>query len=269
MLLFCAKITIFDFFSHLNILIMPRAYNFIVNSRDIDFSKRASLTTISDYVIQAAVQDSDSCNSGLIFLNSHNLTWVMIRMAIEMVRYPMHHEKFKIETWVESIDKLMVRRNMTIYGEDDDIVGHAITYWCIIDLDTRRTIPCNDGLFAHFCDDIEPIAPVIKAPERVRAFSDGVEMLRTVRYSHIDFNEHTNTTKYIAWMLNGVDMGHFKKYDAYRLDINFSHESRYGDEVAINVKQMSQDSNFSSYSLTNKATGQNLCNAKIFWRDKK
>ncbi len=177
---------------------MPRTYHYVVNTRDVDFKRQASLIAISDYVIQAATQDSDNCNSGLQFLNARGFSWVLIRMAIEMIRYPKQHEKFQVKTWVESIDKLMVKRNMSIHNEDGEIIGNAITYWCILNLESRSTVACNSAIFDHFTDYINPAKPTIAAPARIRAFDDGEVTFNTVRYSHIDFNGHTNTSKYIV-----------------------------------------------------------------------
>lgn len=242
---------------------MPREYKYRINSRDIDFSRRASLTTMCDYVIQAASEDATATGAGVDYLYSQSLAWVLMRMSLRIDRYPFQLENFTISTWVESIDKLMVRRNMIIYGEDGVVIGYAITYWCIINYESRLPQDCRT--FPHFFEQIEPISCELSSPERVRAFAGEYISTQTVRYSHIDFNGHTNTTKYIAWMLNSLDLTVMIENDPERIDINFLHESRYKDRVSLMVRK---EPDYTLFSLTNEDSGNSVCTAKIRWRKK-
>lgn len=242
---------------------MPRNYKYRINTRDIDFSRRASLTTMCDYVVQAASEDATATGAGVDYLYSQSLAWVLMRMSLEIKRYPAQLENFTISTWVESIDKLMVRRNMIITGEDGQEIGLAVTYWCIINFETRTSQDCRT--FPHFFQQIEPIASQLSAPERIRAFEGESIATQKVRYSHIDFNGHTNTTKYIGWMLNTLSYEQIKLYDPKRLDINFLHESRYNDTVSI-IRKI--DNEALLFLLINNETEKPICTAKIRWTEK-
>lgn len=242
---------------------MPREYKYRINTRDVDFSRRASLTTMCDYVLQAASEDASATGAGVDYLYTKSLAWVLIRMSLRIERYPAQLENFTISTWVESIDKLMVRRNMILRGEDGVVIGHAITYWCIINFENRASQDCRT--FPNFFEQIEPIGCDLSAPERIRAFEGEYCSTQAVRYSHIDFNSHTYTTKYITWMLNSLDIKLLKEYDIHRLDINFMHESRYGDKVSIMKKE---GENQTQFFLTNQETNNPVCSAKILWTPK-
>lgn len=242
---------------------MPREYRYRINTRDIDFSRRASLTTMCDYVIQAASEDATATGAGVDFLYSKSLAWVLMRMSLRLERYPAQLENFTISTWVESIDKLMVRRNMIIYGEDGGVIGHAITYWCIINFENRTSQDVRN--FPHFFTQIEPVGCDLSNPERIRAFDGEYITTQTVRYSHIDFNGHTNTTKYITWMLNSLDINFLRDNDARRIDINFLHESRFGEKVSVMKKE---EESYTLFFLTNEQTSNPVCSAKIRWEKK-
>lgn len=241
---------------------MPRDYRYRINTRDIDFTRCASLTTMCDYVIQAASEDATATGAGVDYLYSQSLAWVLMRMSLNIERYPAQLETFTISTWVESIDKLMVRRNMIIYGEKGEVIGHAITYWCIINFEARTSQDCRN--FPHFFQQIEPVGCELSSPERIRTFDGEYVTTQTVRYSHIDFNGHTNTTKYIVWMLNSLDMDFLRKHEPKRIDINFLHESRYSDKVSIVKKE---ENGAILFSLTNQDTEHAVCTAKIRWRE--
>lgn len=240
---------------------MGREYMYKVNTRDIDFTRKASLTTISDYVIQAASEDAEKLDAGIEHLNSMNLTWVLMRMTICMEHYPDHLERFSIKTWIESIDRLMVRRNMTIYNDKQEEIGHAITYWCVFSFETRSSVNLTE--FPLFANYIEPTPSAVKAPERIRDFESEEVRNTVVQYSHIDFNGHTNTNRYIDFILNSVDLSIFKESVPHRLDINFIHESMYGDRIAIKTKEVEGGY---KYSLVNDKTKEHICSAKITWR---
>ena len=243
---------------------MPREYKYRINIRDVDFSRRASLTSMCDYILQAASEDATSIGAGIEFLYSKSLAWVIMRMSIKMERYPNQLENITISTWVESIDKLMVRRNMTIYGEDNEIIGNAITYWCIINFKTRVSDDCRQ--FSDFFSTIEPIPSAISSPQRIRAFDGDVIASHRVKYSHIDFNEHTSTTKYISWMMNAIDYNKIKTQTPNALDMNFLNESRYNDLVNIICKE---ESDSISFHLTDNDTSKSICTAKITFEQKK
>ena len=237
---------------------MPREYKYRINIRDVDFSRRVSLTAMCDYILQAASEDATSIGAGIEFLYSKSLAWVLMRMSINMERYPNQLENISITTWVESIDKLMVRRNMTVYGENNEVIGNAVTYWCMINFETRTSDDCRQ--FSNFFSTVEPIATTLSAPPRIRAFDGDVCASQRVKYSHIDFNEHTSTTKYISWMMNSIDYSRLKEFPPKRLDINFLHESRYDDMINIICKK---EENATLFHLTNSDTSKSICTAKI------
>ena len=56
---------------------------------------------------------------------------------------------------------------------------------------------------------------------------------RRVRYSDVDFNQHTNTMKYIQWMIDTLPLERLTEGQMKRLDINFIHETRYGQQVQV------------------------------------
>lgn len=251
------------FATNKNVKNMGREYMYKVNTRDIDFTRKASLTTISDYVIQAASEDADKLDAGIDHLNKMNLTWVLMRMAICMDHYPDHFEKFSIETWIESVDRLMVRRNMTIFNEKHEEIGHAITYWCVFSYESRTWVNLSE--FPLFESYIEATPSKLKAPERIRDFEGEKASKTAVQYSHIDFNGHTNTTRYIDFILNSVSLDVFKESVPHRLDLNFVHESMYGDTIAIKTKEIEGGNTF---SLVDDKTNEHICSAKITWRSR-
>lgn len=242
---------------------MAREYRYKINTRDVDFSRRASLTTICDYLIEAASEDAKILGAGVESLAERSLAWVLMRMTVEMERYPQQMEYITISTWMESVDRLMVKRNMVIYGEDGVLIGNAITYWCIINYQTRTS---QDALkLLDLSSMVDVVKSTISSPIRVRDFEAEVVGCRDVKYSHIDFNGHTNATRYISWMMDSLNYNYIKEFDPYRIDINFLQESIHNDNITISKKE---DNGLLFFKLSNSSTCKILCTCKMSWINK-
>lgn len=242
---------------------MANRYIYRINPKEVDFSLRATIISLCDYILQTAGEDADKNGFGTRNLRTDNLTWVLSRMAVEIIRFPNQYEEIIIETWVEDIGKIYTTRNFNIYDARQKLIGHACTYWAIINISTRSV---QDILqYPTYTKCIEPTAcPIAKPGKILPVKSEHPVDSHTVRYTDIDFNQHSNSTKYIGWMLDSLPIGHFLENDIQRLDINFLHESVYGNNIHI---YRSLDETNTVFTLK-RESGEMICNAKISWKKK-
>ena len=59
----------------------------------------------------------------------------------------------------------------------------------------------------------------------------------TVVYSDIDFNRHMNTMRYIDIIFDTLPIEVPEKLNAFRMDINFMKEARYGDKLILMTEE--------------------------------
>ena len=206
-------------------------YDYCVQPHEVDLTKRATIITLGDMLLHAAGADADRIGFGVATLQEAHTTWVLSRMAIEMERFPREYEACRIGTWVGEINRLMTVRNMVIEDEQGHRLGAACTCWAMIDMASRHALDLTKNV--HYSKTLLPYETPVGKPLRI-ARVDGREVdQHRVRYSDIDFNQHTNTMKYIQWMVDTLPLERLTEGKMRRLDINFLHETRFGDSVRI------------------------------------
>ena len=208
----------------------PR-YSYQVQPREVDLTKKATIFTLVECILHAAGEDADQIGFGVRELQRKNMTWVLSRMAVEVYRFPEEYERYTIGTWVGEISRLMTTRNFVVHDADDRRIAAASTCWAMIDmqsrlpLDLRENVDYNRALISEPC----PVGKPLKIARVDGQLADD----RRVRYSDVDFNQHTNTMKYIQWMIDTLPLERLTEGQMKRLDINFIHETRYGQQVQV------------------------------------
>lgn len=210
------------------------AYSFMAETFHCDFSKRLFYDHLVNYMLNAADFHSTDRQFGMLYLNTIQKTWVLSRFAIEMAEMPLAHEKFSVETWVESAMRYFTHRNFRMVGEDGKVYGYARSIWAMIDTETRQPtdiLAIHDGLIQQYTDK-EKECPIDR-PSRVQ-MGDG-ELVATVmaRYSDIDVNGHVNSAKYIQHVLDTLPMEWYAQYMIQRMEVAYVAEAHNGDTLKI------------------------------------
>ncbi len=234
---------------------MANRYSFTITPRDVDFSCRATIVSLCDYILESAGKDADVLGFGLRNLIREHSAWVLSRMAVEIKRYPNQYECFSIETWVESVEKLYTVRNFVVRDNQEEVLAEACTYWSVIDISNRKVkdLTAFPAYLKYATGQSLSVKPI-----RVRAIHPELVGTHQVAYTDIDFNGHANTTRYIGWMINTLPLKEFETKMINRLDINFMRESMFGAVVNIACERKGDALVF---SLSREDTA--LCNAMI------
>ncbi|MDR1543251.1 MAG: acyl-[acyl-carrier-protein] thioesterase [Prevotellaceae bacterium] len=237
-------------------------FNFSVTPQDVDFTRRITLVALGNYILNTAGAAATLNNFGLEKLIEENLAWVVSRLAVEMQRYPAQYEEFSIETWVEDYGKLFTTRNFKILDKEGTVIGTACSIWAIIDLTTRRPYNLHNKIeWNRFATGI---GAGMEKPVKVEEIliKKSATAYHTVAYSDIDFNQHTNSTKYVQWFLDTLDLAKFEQKNIARFDVNYIHEARFGDKTALFCE------NSDEKTLCEIRNGENkiLCKIKLLWK---
>lgn len=204
---------------------MKLRYQYQVQYQEVDADRRLRLYTLENYLLNVGGRAADDGGYGIRDLLPYGLTWVIVRLSLEMLYIPTHDEQIEIETWIESYTHLLSVRNYRIYLLSDhgesQLIGQARSTWAVLDIQKREIVNGMD--YPMFANSIhgEPLT-MTRAP-RMRSIAqpDG-RTDHTVVYSDIDYNGHVNSCKYLEWMLNAFQPKclHF----GIRLDINYIRE---------------------------------------------
>lgn len=237
-------------------------YPYQVQPREVDFTKRATLFSLGDSILHTAGEDADRTGFGIRNLQQRNTTWVLSRMAIEIDRYPDEYEHYEIGTWISEIGRMMTTRNFLVRDSRGNRIAAASSNWAIIDMQSRRLLDLRANI-SSYSEKLIPECP-IDAPRRISSFTGQEVDRRRVRYSEIDFNQHTNTMKYIQWMMDTLPLTRLQDTSIRRMDINFIHETRYGEHVRIYHEALATEERFEIRRASDELS---VCRASFRWKE--
>lgn len=233
------------------------SYKFTIQPQDVDFTLRASASSIISYMLNVAGTDAHNKGFGVDALQGNSFTWVLSRLAVEIKTQPKQYEDIAVDTWVNEFNRLSSTRNFRMY-QHDTLCAMGVSQWCMLDMESRQAVDMTklkDVYERAMIDEPSPIA----MPARLRAIEPTSESSRPVAYSDIDFNRHVNTLRYIELMFDALPIDLIEHNNGMRVDVNFISEARYGEILTVGV---AQENNVWQFDISSN-TGKVLCRAKI------
>ncbi len=202
-----------------------------VSLQDVDFTKRLKIPCLFSFLLETASRNAYENNFGIQQMQKFNRSWVLSRIAVEMNKYPMQDETFSVETWVESVNRIVTARHFCVRNAADEIIGSATSTWAMIDMNTRHAVNLTDDFTPYLVDKPSLCAGVRKLPSL-----EGEPCCEhVVKYSDIDLNRHTNSAKYIEWLLDSIERPSefFAKNQNSRFELIYAHEALLGETLQI------------------------------------
>ncbi|MDD3079155.1 MAG: thioesterase [Paludibacter sp.] len=216
-----------------------QAYNFQIQPQTVDFQYRVTMAAFVDILLTAAGYNADHNGFGIRKLNEINSSWVLLRLAVELDRFPLQYEDIIVETWIEEVGRAMTSRNFCIKDKDGKIMGYAASNWAMIDLDTRHAKDLY--LLEGIREFTSGISAPIKKPIKLKSVDSEPFDVFKVKYSDIDINGHTSSMRYIEWVSDYFSLDDYRKKQVSRFEINYVNEMLFGDEVSIFANEYEPD----------------------------
>ena len=207
-------------------------YPFRVEPQEVDFTLRATLSSLGGAVLNTAGVDAYGKGFGVDVLNADNHSWVLSRMALEIDLRPMQYTDYTIGTWISDYGRVLSTRNFTLTDDAGHEFGRAVTQWAMIDLTTRSAVDLS-WVGREHQEAVVPVPPPTDKPRKIRAVTPTQHAEHRVVYSDIDFNRHVNTMRYIEMMLDMLPVEMLTREAPVRLDIHFLKECRFGQTLSI------------------------------------
>ena len=237
-------------------------FKFHIESYVCDFTGKATLSLIGNFILQAATIHAQERGFGYDQISKDNCAWVLSRLSIEMNEYPEYDQDLTVETWVEDVTRFFTQRCFAFVNKNGKTIGYARSIWAAIDMISRRPVDIHVWR-PDLLDYVEkekpcPIDKLTKIPEVT-----GVEpqMGYSIRYSDIDINKHMNSIKYIEHAINVFDLSVFKDHFISRLDIVYLAEGTFGDKLKLYKQNVSDNE-----SIIDTRKGESsICRFRIIW----
>ena len=235
-------------------------YQYNIEAQDIDFRKKVSLTSLTNFILITAGKNADENGFGIMNLLSEGYTWVLSRLVIEMDRMPTENDSISIETWVEKVGTAFTTRNFTISDSNKNVIGYAASSWAVMDMKTRRGVPLDSIPSMH--DFVISKSTPIGEPERIKSTEGDIANSFTVRYSKIDVNNHANSLYYVQWISDCFSLDFYRSHKIRRFEINFMKELTVDDKGKVHREQVAPGDFYFSIITRDKGV---VCKARILF----
>lgn len=199
-----------------------------IRSSEVAPGGKARLQALCDLLQEAAGNHALRLNFDISQLQEQGLTWVLHRLHVQMDRYPSWRDTIKIKTWPSSGDSLRAFRDFIIMDNEDNVMGRALSYWLMMNVNTRRPVRMPQEILDMAPNDVDHVLDIKK--ERLSPLpEESVSTARdfSVRNSDLDLNRHVNNVKYIEWTLETL----CEDVHPAELDIEFHGECSGGQTI--------------------------------------
>jgi medium-chain acyl-[acyl-carrier-protein] hydrolase len=235
---------------------------FQVRSSDIGYHGIMRVSNLCSYFQEIAGKHAEHLNVGYTRMRASGMAWVLVRLAIEIRRFPSWGQEFYLETWPLGTGRIFYRREYRLLAGEELMIS-ATSYWISLDIASRRpkivpidkdVLRLNEGRYG------------IEGPfESIPAAGSGESDIISVKYSDLDQNKHVNNARYVEWVFDllGVDLPYNGAPRSFAIE--YKQEVRPGDKVRMN-KVWLPDEESCLVEGTLVDTGQVSLRAKIRFR---
>jgi acyl-ACP thioesterase len=236
-------------------------YNYQVATQNVDFTLRATIDSLGNYILNTAGIDAQGKGFGVDALAPQNLTWVLSKLVLEIDSRPEQFTDFNVTTWIGQNSRLVSTRNFTLSDSEGKVFCRALSQWCMLDF--VRRVPVSLETIADMYNPYVCLEPSpCEVPLRLRAIEPDVVNEHKVVYSDIDFNSHMNTMRYIGLMVDMIDIELIKSNRPLRIDVHFMNECMYGQLLKVGMQSVE---NGTLFEVT-RDDGVVACRASFIWK---
>jgi len=231
---------------------------FTLRSTEIDFAGRLKINSLFQIMQEAAEHSADHLGFGYDYVRANNEFWVLSKVSLEIFRTPGWQETIRVETWPKGMDRIFSMRDFQFYDASNTIWAQATTAWLLLSTTTNRIVrhkefPDANGLFA-----LNYPPPKLKTDQ---PFSLVYE--KHIQISDLDVNNHVNNANYLGWVIDALDYQLYKTHAITRVDINYIHETKFGETVVISKTEYDTAQKSLYIDAHNPLSGQLLMRARV------
>lgn len=195
-------------------------------------------TAAMNYFQELSTNQGDSLGIGRDFLKENQIAWFLVKYVIRFKSYPEYKDHVTVTTRATGMDKFCATRRFTI----EDSLGHeaviADTQWLLINRATEKMEPINNYAQFDAYDCFEKGEPLFRKLKKISKCD--LEKTFNVRYLDIDFNNHVNHVKYIAWAIEVLPLEVVKTKVLREIKVSYKAQGFYGDQVTAMAEMVNE-----------------------------
>lgn len=207
--------------------------NYNIELRDADFTKKLKLSSLFGFFQDIASMAVDNLGIGINTIEQKfGVTWMLIRIRVDIQRAPVWNEKVTIETWCQEPKKIEFERDFVVRDAEGNIIIKAVSTWIILDIKTRE-LRKSELIAIKYPIFIKDRAIDCKLG-KLKAFGQlELAYKKVIGYSDVDFNGHLNNSKYIDFIMDCFNFESHKKYGVKNIEVSYINEALPGNSISF------------------------------------
>jgi medium-chain acyl-[acyl-carrier-protein] hydrolase len=233
-----------------------------IQSYDVDATRRATSPSLLRYFLEAAWNHAEALSAGFSSLRDAGKFWVLARLRCEVQEYPRWGSTVILRTWPRGIKSAFALREFEVVEENGKRLAAGSSGWLVVDVVSKR--PQRLHKLMPSLAAVAGNAALGRDPEKVEEKKDwDSEITFRARYSDIDVNQHVNSSRYIAWVLDTYPAGFHLQHSLAVLEVNYLSETVEGEQLIGRTAEIG--AGMYVHSLT-KESGTEVCRARLEWQ---
>jgi medium-chain acyl-[acyl-carrier-protein] hydrolase len=211
--------------------------NFTIRSYHTDLHRRLTIPKLCSFFQDIAGNHTVACGVGWEVMQEQKVFWVLSRLKIDVVSFPVWRQKIKVSTWSMGTDGLFAYRNFRVEDENGDVLVKASSMWLMVNTETRRLVRPGDYMrdFPLCSDRI-----LDEDPEKIPALKEPMLFdSAKVSFTETDMNLHMNNICYIERIINTYEFQFLMENQISGFEINFLKEAVPGDWLKAGSEKVS------------------------------
>ncbi|WKY48289.1 thioesterase [Eubacteriaceae bacterium ES3] len=196
-------------------------------------------TAVMNYFQEVSTNQGIALGVGADYLSQKQLAWFLVKYDIRFEKTPEYRSQVRVTTEATGMDRYCAVRQFKITDLDHNDLIVADTQWLLINRETQKmeSVDAHPEFMVYNC--FEKKEPIFKKLPRLKNPLTGKKF--EVRFLDIDFNNHVNHVKYIAWGIEALPLEIVKTKELKRAKIVFKEQCFYGDQVEVLSEAVEED----------------------------
>ncbi len=202
---------------------------FYVGYSDVDSSDKCRLSRILDLCQNIATIHSDSLGYGTKGMMERGWAWLVTRMKIRILAYPIADREIEMRTWSRGLKGVSARRGYEMLDDDGKTILLGNSYWALFDLEKQKLMRVPEEMEqAYSALDRDPFDG--EEDEKIKD-NEVIEFEKEFEIGKrdIDTNKHLNNARYFDLISEVLPDDLYVK----DFDCTFKKQVKYKDKVKV------------------------------------
>ncbi|GHV10785.1 acyl-ACP thioesterase [Fibrobacterales bacterium] len=206
---------------------------FSVQFFDCDSSAHLRISRLSEFFQEASLSHLEEQGFDYqTMINRDKFTLLISRVKIRLTHLPLWGENITITTWLKGFAPDKVGWNdYDVRDSQGNSIVQATSSWLLINLNDGKAMPFKDGPYKFEISDKSAMPETIDILEPKGMPTE--VLVKSVRYSDIDLNNHVNNCRYTDWVLDTLSPEEIRERRIRSIQLNYLQQVPYNAKVSL------------------------------------